>query len=586
MPFSDSKNNTTSSLISTIILIINILGILIFGGIILYSLTHKPWMRYAFTYFSYYIVFALSVAWVLSLINLQQNNGFRLIPFLRLHWKGLLISFLLTSIVFISVSKYFRVLSDETNLLSVSKSMTFYKHVLNITEGRWYYEMYWPTYTKGIEKRPFLFPFFTSVMHNILGYHVENAFILNYFVLWGALFLLYLLIRFYLSELWAFAGLILVVAQPVISLSAASASFEIFNLLFLLISFLSLRHFLYSPNSRSFLLLTLSLIMISNIRYEAIVYFAGIMLILLFTGSIKGRFFKDSAWFALTPLFFLSLIWQRILMLNESDSNLTGGSWIQAFSFKHAVDNIALFFKYIFSLNGQLGYSGFINMVGFLALFYCIILILIRLKNLTDENQKIFLTCLFASIFAVFCVILLYQGGINDHPMNGRMYIPVLVILSVLPLFAFAHLFSKMNWSATPILIGAMVAFIFYHPIAIEDRLTNYLMIIREYRFVDSFLKKHADKNSLVVCGRPGQLIVSNYGAMYYSTANRDVGKILHEYSNHLYSTIYVIQSISYATLSPLPDNVIDARYKLETVEELQILGSYFYRISRVKTPE
>ena len=307
------------------------------------------------------------------------------------------------------------------------------------------------------------------------------------------------------------------------------------------------------------------------------------MAILLLCKKIKFQFFKESAWFALTPLFFLSLIWQRMLMLKESDSNLTGGSWINAFSLKNGVVNIGLFFKYVFSIDGQLGYAGLINIFGFIALFGCIILILIKLNKLSDANQNIFLSCLFTSVFSVFCIILLYQGGINDHPLNGRMYIPVLVVLSLLPLFALHGLFTLMKWSQIPVLIAALVAFVFYHPVAVEDKLTNNLMITREYRFVDNFLKRQPDKNILVICGRPGQLIVSNYGAVYYWTANKNVDEILEQYKNHLFKDIYVVQSISYATLSPLPDNVLNERYRLEPVEELMIVGSYFFRISHVK---
>jgi len=113
--------------------------------------------------------------------------------------------------------------------------------------------------------------------------------------------------------------------------------------------------------------------------------------------------------------------------------------------------------------------------------------------------------------------------------------------------------------------------------------LTNNLEIIREYRHVDAFLKKNADKGTLIICGRPGQLIVSNYGAISYSTANQEVSTVLEQFKNHLFSKIYVIQSISYKDKSPFKDEIIDPRYQFETVDELQVTGSYFLRISRVK---
>ncbi len=582
MPFLDDKNNMHPKP-SKAILIVNILGFLTFATILLITLLKPDFMKSAFMYTSYYIILGLTVTWLLVLVNLKQRNNFLLFPFLRSHWQGLLVSFLLASIVFVSVPKYFRVLSDETNLLSVAKSMTFYKHVSNVTEGRWYYEMFWPTVPGSTEKRPFLFPFFTSVMHNVLGYHIENVFILNYFVLWIALFLLYLLIRFYMSDLAAFAALILVVSQPIVSFSATSASFEVFNFLFLLISFISLRYFLNNPTSQSFLVLALTLIMLANVRYESFIYGAVIIFILLVTKNIKLRFFKESAWYALIPILFLPLIWQRIIMIGVPDPNFPSGSWVHAFSFASGIKNIGNLAKEAFDITGQSGYAGLINIAGILALISCVIAIILNIFHSKDKNQNIFLICISLSVLAVFTLTTIYS--IDPHPMNGRLYIPALTLLSTLLIVVLSNLSSFMNWTKTTVLIVSLTAFVFYHPVAVEDKLANNLMIIREYRFVDNFLKRQTDKNFLVICGRPGQLIVNNYGAIYYWTANKNVDEILEQYKNHLFKTIYVVQSISYATLKPLADNVLNERYQLETIEELMISGSYFFRISRIKAP-
>ena len=181
MPSDEVKKNTPENNPSFVLFLLNLIFFCIFLVVLLITAHDRSWMYNAFTYLSYYIILALSATWALSLVNLYRYKKYNALIFIQQHWRGILASFLLTSVVFVSVPKYFRVLSDETNLLSVAKSMTFYKHVENITEGRWYYEMFWPTPTTGLEKRPFLFPFVVSLAHTLLGYHVENVFILNYF---------------------------------------------------------------------------------------------------------------------------------------------------------------------------------------------------------------------------------------------------------------------------------------------------------------------------------------------------------------------------------------------------------------------
>jgi hypothetical protein len=562
----------------------NLLCLCVFIVGLLITFHDHSWMHHVFTYLSYYIIFALCVAWVASLVSLYRYKQSNALTFMRRHWKGILASFLLTSVVFVSVPKYFRVLSDETNLLSVAKSMTYNKHVENITEGRWYYEMFWPTPNAGTEKRPFLFPFCVSLMHTFLGYHVENVFILNYFALWAMLFLLYIAVQSALGDLWAASGIILVMAQPLISLSATSGSFEIFNFLFIIACFLALRCFLNDPCHKTFITLVLTLIMLANVRYESILFLVITVSILAIAGHIKPKFFSQSFLYGLASFFLLPLIWQRVLLASESDPNLIGGSWIKAFRLENAWQNIVLFFKYILEPSGQLGYAGVVNIAGILALVLLGIFVIVR-KDLRKNTLLLLLSCV-TSLAALFAIVIFYQGGINDHPLNGRFYIPVLVPISIAPVYFFASILKdKKKWGIAG-LIGSLMVFAFYHPVAVEDRLTNTLMIIREYRHVDDFLKKNADKNALIIWGRPGELIVSDHGAISYSTANEQVDTVLGQFKNHLYSKIYVIQSIAYSNNTPFKDNVIDPRYQLETVEELQITGEYFYRISRVKVPE
>jgi len=244
---------------------------------------------------------------------------------------------------------------------------------------------------------------------------------------------------------------------------------------------------------------------------------------------------------------------------------------------------LRIFFKYIVNPSGQLGYAGIVNMIGMLAILGLgFQWVWQRQGGLLDGRKKVLLICSAMSLMALLSIVLFYQGGIDDHPLNGRLYLPILVVLSLAPVYFLNTLLNDKNKLAIIVFILSLVVFVFYHPIAVEDKLTNNLMIIREYRYVDDFLKKHADKNMLVICGRPGQLIVSNVGAVSYKTANNEIDSILTQLKNHLFSKIYVIQQITYSNLAPYEDNVIDHRYQLNSVDELQETGAYFLRISQV----
>ncbi len=560
--------------------LVNVALLVAFTGTLFNTLINPSWMYFGFTHCSYYIILALILVWAYSLIACWKENGNTRV-FIRTHWKGFVFTFAVASVIFISTPKNFRVLSDETNVLSVAKSLTFNKLAENVTEGTWYYDAFWPL-RSNVDKRPILFPLTVSLTDNLLGYRPENAFLLNYFILWAALFLLYLIIRSSLSTLWAFAGIVLLMSQPFMCLSATSTSFEFFNLLFILASFLSLRFFLSNPDHKSFLLLILNLLMLANIRYESCLFLIVVISVLLCAKYIRLDFFKKTPAYALMLFFLLPLIWQRILYLKTPDTDMPDGLWVKAFGFNNIANNAELFLEYIFNADGRRGFAGVTNIIGLMALVALTVIILTR-KRTESKNNIILFTCSLISLLAFSGVLLFYdQARMTQHPMNGRLYMPLLLVLSVLPVYLVAKITRSIIHAPRLFLTGALAVFIFYHPIAMEDRLTSNLMIIRDFRYVVDFLKKTGDKNALVICSRPGQLVVYNYGAISFETANHDKNIVMEQLRNDLFSEVYVVQEILYKTKSAAPNDALDPIYPLQAVRELQSDSSYYLRISKV----
>ncbi|MBF0531826.1 MAG: hypothetical protein HQL23_01890 [Candidatus Omnitrophica bacterium] len=554
------------------------------AGMIIYGAFHLIWLRVFFSQSTYYFILGLTLVWAVTLIKASQEAGFDPKKFWQLHKTGILFSLLAASFIFISVPKYFRVLSDETNLLSVARTMTFEKRVDNVTEGRWYYERFWPT-ASSMEKRCFLFPFFTQLFHVAFGYHVYNVFILNFFALWGLLFAVYLLLSPYISSGWSLIALVCVLAQPVITLSATSASYEVFNSLFIALVFLSLRWFLSSGTPVALQVLCLNLFMLANIRYESIIFLAVIIFFLFLSGYLNKKLIVSSPILVLGPVFLFPWLAQRVVMAHEADSNLIGNSWMNAFQFDFIANNVKLFFNFILNWTGNLGYAGILNWLG-LAIFFVLLGQLWFNPNFKiDKEKKFYSQVILLSLLFLFIAVLAYQGGINDHPLNGRFYLPILIFFSVLPAISLGAGWLGNKLSIRQGWLIAAALFIFYHPIAMRDHLANDLVIIREDRLVREFLNKNADQNALIICGRPGQLTVDLRGAISFSTANREKREILDQYHNHLFSMIYVIQTFNYQTRGPLSDNVVDSIYALEPVTELQTGGGQYMRISKVRAP-
>ena len=108
------------------------------AAMILYtaSFSNHRFMEICFLRGGYYLMALLVLLWALTLLRSKCISSAKL--FIKSYRSGLILSLVLASVVFISVRPRFRVLSDETNLLSISQSMTYEKGIENVTMGAWY----------------------------------------------------------------------------------------------------------------------------------------------------------------------------------------------------------------------------------------------------------------------------------------------------------------------------------------------------------------------------------------------------------------------------------------------------------------
>ncbi|MGA2094386.1 MAG: hypothetical protein ABSH16_13440, partial [Sedimentisphaerales bacterium] len=102
---------------------------------------------------SYYLILFLLLLWVVHVVVFLRETDFFPGRIVRDYWPGIVLALVLTVIVFVSVKVSFKTLSDETNLLSISRSMTESKTVLNCTMAKFYYGNLNPI-NYEVDKRP------------------------------------------------------------------------------------------------------------------------------------------------------------------------------------------------------------------------------------------------------------------------------------------------------------------------------------------------------------------------------------------------------------------------------------------------
>jgi len=550
-------------------------------GISLAVLTaiHYDFMKFCFYRLSYFLMALLVIAWVVVCIQQVQSNPISFKSVIHRYRTGVIFSFLVTGAIFISVEPQFRILSDETNLLSISKTMFFDRDIRNVNLGKWYHFNY--QYLELVDpKRPFLFPFFMNLLHLLFGYRSYHPFVVNFLGLGIILSLVFGMIKKHLGKVAAFAGVMFIAAQPVVTQTAASAGIDLVAVVFLVICFKILDSFLENPSPQNFTWLWVNLLMLAHTRYETPLYVVVILTGLFWFGLIKLEYFRSSFIYPLTPLVLLPVLWQRFFMTFEWQAPPD----VPAFSLDHFVKHHGHFFQSLTQFDFFLPYASVINIIAIVSFVYFAFLFMAK-KWPRQAFHKQFVIIAFV-VFGVYWILTnAYYHDSIVTPDGARLYTFSAIVFSVLATMFFFRWPAIIQKPFYGLLI-AVFLFTLYHPVSIENRFSNSLARSRDYRMVLNFLKKQDPPNFLLITDRTGLYTVHDYGAVTFTYARNHKEELLREFNQHLYSDIFVVQEIDDKTRKPFRGTALDDDFKLESVFEIQKrpkpLSSL--RISRVLT--
>lgn len=560
-------------LLSIIIVLYDAIVLFLFAICALKSLASRETMEYMFTHLSYYIILMLVGTFAVSTIRCLPKNVHSITPIWKNNWHGILLAVILVMVVFSSVDIEFKTLSDETNLIAVSRSMLEHKTCYNTTMAHEYYGNQVPL-KNILPIRPLVHPFFTQVIHIFMGYHYRNAFVLNSLVLFGLLILIYGFVRKHFGYVIGWAAMLLVLSMPVVSIFATCGGFDLLNSTFLLFVLYLVYIFLKESSETTFTLLFTSMIVLANIRYESIIYV--VIILALLTKNIKRSVFKaTSPSLCSFPLFMLPLLWQYMLN-KENWAELGNGS---LFSLHNVLEHGKTLLVHLPNHQYTLPYAGYLILLSII-IYLSILLVCIFKKRAILSCQKQFILIMLVTAIVNVLLSLAYFGGEYNHPSGARFFIFFSIVL------AFGPIALKWLIDSVPdkyVLLFAIACFLFYHPIAIHGKFTNQLILNRQTKYCIDFLSSYPDRKILLINARPGQYTVLGYGAVDFNYANNNPS-IMNLVRIHLYSDIIVFQEIEYRTQKPTNDTAL-AGYKLATLREEMITGGIFLRISKVLAP-
>mgnify|MGYP001316780211 CR=1 FL=1 len=537
---------------SILILICTIGGVFVFEW-------NDTWQKSIFVYGTYWFMLTL----LLTFLYTIRSSSTLLIRHVRKHRFAIALIIAGALMLCTSVPFELRVLADESNLISTSRSLFDHKEFQNSISGKYYYNNYHSTHT-ALPIRPPLFAFLLSIVHSTLGYAIENAGWLNLGCWIGLIYLLYLNIHKHASNI-ALCIIPIMLSIPILSLCARSGGFDLLSVFLLTLIFHLIRMIDENPSDRLLWILWSILLFFVHTRYENIIILSIVVPYLIYKHRIHNHRFIE-LWTSL-GLFFLLPKWYQMRFSsghyeNEEEALL---------SFSNLYSHLGSFLDALFDVSSQIPYNNILNIIGLFG--FALIIWDIRAKHLVARASfEVFAITIFS------CIFLAHFLGDPQNQTSLRFFLMLNIMLALTSVYAL----HRLRLPPRLFILFSVAMTCIYHPISVRNEYMNALLYPREARIVYDMLQPLRATNTLVLVDMPGAFVIQNVGALSIEYANLNIEDLHDEFHQKLYGRILVVQRIMHENQLPTEEDQLNDQYRLLPLITHQTSDEYFLRISEV----
>jgi len=363
-----------------------------------------------------------AVDWLFQSFRRRLENG---------SWNGLCLPvfflFSLWLVLWTSQEVGWKIVMDEPVLASTALSMHEDREASFSVSGFLLNGEYYSS-AFGVDKRPLLFPFLLSLVHDGFGYSPNNAFWLNGVLLYVFLFLAFVLGRQLLSPYggYLFSGLLATV--PLLPIIATSGIFDLLNLVLMLVFVLVAGAYLRKPSPEGMNLLIVSAILLAHARYESVLFVVAAGGLILLTWWRERRM-TITGTLIFAPLLLAPYLLQRKIIASTPENWHFRGDEQRAFSFDYLEGNLASAWRFFFGMDSTTANSLLLTL-GFVLIAVFVGLRFLRAIKWASLFQPYVLV--FAGLLMVtginFILLMFYHWGQLEDMVATRLVLPVLLV--------------------------------------------------------------------------------------------------------------------------------------------------------------
>ncbi|HAV12754.1 MAG TPA: hypothetical protein DCX06_04550 [Opitutae bacterium] len=534
----------------------------------------------------YWFTFLISVGTIFY-VFLNRSRYVDLVQTIAPSIRYILLSYwvCLSCLMLVHTSLAPKVMMDDAVLESTARNLHESRAVYVTTYGR-IIENQFNSFEGYVDKRPWLYPFVVSVVHDFTGYRVGNSYYTN--VVLGILFLgLLHLIGLKISGL---SGALLLpllwITIPLLSQNATGSGMDMLNLFLIGLIIISGIQYLERPSLESEALLSLSGLLLAYARYESLI-FCGLVCVLIPLGWWRaGRIYLSAASILAAPLLIGRVLQQKFFTATEAlwELNQTGA---EPFGLSHFTSNLAHAYAFFFSLSDELGNSYLVALLGVVAIFLVLLYMLRNASSLRRWNS-VYLVVGTVSLFLLLhlFIILCYHDGDLSRLFASRFSLPFYMLLTLLivvclKLYESAHFCLNVVFALTLFFLVCVTM-----PNQAKGVFTHRNYVVRELQWIESILAEEASPRMLVVDVYGVYWALRDISALPQSMVMISADRIEAEVAAGKFSEILVIDRrdlvFEQGALSSAPIEFNLASFDLELIDQASFKPMQLTTIYRV----
>ncbi len=541
--------------------------------------------RWATQYGGYWV---LALATLLFVLALREELRGRWPGWARLrpHWPGLLCAVLIALFWQVHEPHDFKVLFDEHVLAGIARTMHYEREAAYPSYGH-YANGHYFTIGLGVDKRPLMYPFLVSIVHDLTGYRPENSFVVN-----GLLSFFLLLLIYSVGVAaggWRIGcfGQLLLAGLPLLAQNATGGGYDLLNTTALSVFLLVAWNYWRQPGVGGLDLGVFTGIMLANCRYEAMLYL-GVLIVLAMLKWTRERRISLTLTAALSPVLVLPP-----MLLNQIFWAGANGSFMQTtpdnfLNIKHVPDNLIHAAIFLFTPDFQTNNSVLLSVVGMVALLLTLVWIIRRLPQFwqqTGLELPLLLTVL--GVLATTAVSMFSFWGFWDDPVVMRFSLPLYTAFTWCAMFAAALWCRRRALPNWVLGFTALYAVAAAAPASSEAYMTSEHQTFVSYRWARDYVLSHDTDKSILIISR-ASVMFTVYGIpnVHMGIANAVPLKVADTVRLGFYHEVWAVQEY---TLNQrlnawveYPPARLDRRLILKPIAEFSYRSDSRIRISKV----